>query len=227
MKPILFNTDMVRAILEDRKTVTRRCIKRTIIMCKERSETLIHDERYLFDFVLDAYINSHSRYKKGDILYVRETWNQLARVDEDGYTHYDELGYVYKADKTQPDLYDDDGIYLDDTHRKWKPSIHMPKEAARLFLRVTDVRVERLHDIDARELQKEGLNNYCCLHCAYEGMCKEFAEFGQCFYVHNFVYLWNSMIKKSELNQYGWDANPWVFVYEFEKISKKEAIREE
>lgn len=223
MKPILFNTEMVRAILEDRKTVTRRCIKRTIIMCKERSETLIHDERYLFDFVLDAYIDSHSRYKKGDILYVRETWNQLARVDEDGCTHYDKLFYVYKADKTQPDLYDDDGFYLDDTHRKWKSSIHMPKEAARLFLRVTDVRVERLQDITYDQMKKEGLE---CRVCAYLGCCDEFASARICNLKNRFIPLWNSTIEKSELDLYGWDANPWVFVYEFEKISKEEAIRE-
>lgn len=123
VRPILFNSDMVQAILEGSKTVTRRKIDTDIsnqfdvevdgrVICYIDPET---GDRYKPEELC--------RYHLGDILYVRETWNQLARVDENGYTHYNDLFYVYKADKNQPDLYDDNGFYLDDTERKWRPSI--------------------------------------------------------------------------------------------------------
>lgn len=112
MKPILFNTEMVRAILEDRKTVTRRIVKPPAL------------------------------YSIDDILYVRETWGDYSECTPGGVGYY-----LYRAD--YPDgakHYDFDGYKCD--LPRWRPSVHMPKEAARLFLRVTDVRVERLQDID-------------------------------------------------------------------------------
>lgn len=218
MKPILFNTEMVQAILERGKTVTRRCVKHEINVFEKNGETLVYDHRFLFDFALDAYVASQAKYKKGDVLYVRETWNQLAKVDKDGYTHYDDLFYVYKADKKQCDLYDDNGMHLDDTHRKWKPSIHMPKEAARLFLHVTNVRVERLQDMCLRDFINEGI------------VIREesFNDPENAYYQAKEVFhkIWNSTLKKDELDQYGWDANPYVWVYEFEVISKEEAMKE-
>ena len=87
----------------------------------------------------------------------------------------------------------------------WKPSIHMPKELARIFLKVTDVRVERLHDItkDYNNFNKEGIKEE---HGFRSEMHRDFIE------------LWNSIVKKQDLSQYGWEANPFVWVIEFKRM---------
>ena len=95
---------------------------------------------------------------------------------------------------------------------KWKPSIHMPKEAARIWLKVTNVRVERLQDITADSIRNEGLSSLA-VHCGdMEIALKEWEN------------LWNSTIKKSDLDRYGWDANPWVWVIEFERCEKPKGV---
>lgn len=211
MKPILFNTKMVQAILDGRKTVTRRCVKHEINVFEKNGETLVYDHRFLFDFALDAYIDSQARYKRGDILYVRETWG-----DYDGEASY----YLYKADYTEGQKgfwFEKEQIHWVELP-KWKPSIHMPKEAARIFLRVTDVRVERLQDMCLRDFINEGI------------VIREesFNDPENAYYQAKEVFhkIWNSTLKKDELDQYGWDANPYVWVYEFEVISKAEAMKE-
>ena len=84
----------------------------------------------------------------------------------------------------------------------------MPKEAARIFLKVTDVHVERLHEIDIEGIRNEGLSS-AAVHCGdMEIALKEWEI------------LWNSTIKKSDLDRYGWDANPWVLVIKFERCEK-------
>lgn len=170
--PVLFNTDMVLAILDGRKTVTRRIVKQ-------------HGEK-----------RTYSPYNPGDILYVRETWSEWTD------------GYVYKA-WTSP--FPQPGRYPD-KFMKWHPSIHMPKEAARIWLRVTDVRVERLQDMTGQDILKEGVN--CHVHPEahyFDGNQKMmFAE------------LWDSTVKKTDLDHYGWDADPWVWVIEFERCKKPE-----
>lgn len=217
MKPILFNTEMVQAILDGRKRVTRLCVKHEINVFEKNGETLVYDHRFLFDFVLDAYIKSQARYKKGDVLYVRETWG-----DYDGEASY----YLYKADYTEGQK----GFWFEKEHihwvelPKWKPSIQMPKEAARLFLRVTDVRIERLQDITTDQAIKEGawtMENACPFSIKHA-----LHETARTHAIAAFAYLWDSIIKKPELSIYGWDANPWVWVYEFEVISKEEAMKE-
>ncbi|WP_329808969.1 hypothetical protein [Enterocloster citroniae] len=208
VRPILFNGEMVRAILEGRKTVTRRAIKDT-------DESMYAGMCGLGPGLFDRNTGLRVKepyYRLGDILYVRETWNQLARVDENGYTHYNDLFYVYKADKNQPDLYDDNGFYLDDTERKWRPSIHMPKEATRIWLQVTDVRAERLHNLTNRDAKKEGVT----VETDNSGIAHRAA----------FMRLWDSTIKKSDIGTYGWDANPWVWVIEFERCEKPEEAEE-
>lgn len=211
MKPILFNTEMVQAILDGRKTVTRRCVKHEINVFEKNGETLVYDHRFLFDFALDAYIDSQARYKRGDILYVRETWG-----DYDGEASY----YLYKADYTEGQKgfwFEKEQIHWVELP-KWKPSIHMPKEAARIFLRVIDVRVERLQDMCLRDFINEGI------------VIREesFNDPENAYYQAKEVFhkIWNSTLKKDELDQYGWDASPYVWVYEFEVISKAEAIKE-
>lgn len=153
----------------------------------------------------------------GDILWVRETWTKLYWVDMEGYTHYDQPMYYYAADGT-PDiiLRDEDGFEEEDQRIRWRPSIHMPREAARIFLRVTDVRVERLQTIRLEDCVSEGAvkrpnitkRGDLVLHSRYR---KEFAD------------LWNSTVKAADRNRHGWDANPWVWVYTFKRIPKEDA----
>lgn len=189
MKPILFNTEMVRAILEGRKTVTRRVVKpqpkaalfpMPDLMCwpgcfANAEEPMVYRPPYKF----------------GDILWVRETWNG------DWCDHY-----IYKADGGSAKA----AGYA--AEPKWHPSIHMPKEAARLFLRVTDVRVEWLREIE--NIAAEGIT-----------MIPADNDRDPRFY---FIRLWDSTIKPADRARYGWEANPWVWVIEFERISKDEAL---
>jgi hypothetical protein len=97
----------------------------------------------------------------------------------------------------------------------------MPKEAARMWLRVTDVRVERLQEMKNEDFEKEGIENYCkkckalfseCDTCLNDGSMEE-----------DFIETWDSTIKKSDLDRYGWEANPYVFVIEFERCEKPES----
>lgn len=236
MKPILFNTDMVKAILEERKKVTRR-------IANISTETSCNDGTTNHEFVLDDFgkrnptgfvcrkcgfgvapPNSrvpcgHSlfrpRYWPGDILYVRETWTQLFYVDPSGYTHWDQPMYYYAADGT-PDtvLVDGDGFEEDDQRIRWKPSIHMPKKLARIFIRVTHIRLERLQEITADECPMEGV------WPLFAGLVGE----REVFYKGAFAKLWDSTIKPFYMSRYGWDANPWVWVIRFERCEKpKEA----
>lgn len=232
IKPILFNTEMVRAILDGRKTVTRRVIKPRYRDDEYGWTVCINSYTHLVDDV--AYTDgegacTHSMkppYQIGDILYVRETWRptvgKMHTMSRDGkrivYTSDDHNGYEYKAHCFGvSDFYFPDGFKESEDYEhmseitskgKWHPSIHMPKEAARIFLKVTDVKVERLQDISADEIRKEGLTSIA-VHCGdMEIASKEFAL------------LWNSTIKKQDLERYGWDANPWVWVIEFERIER-------
>lgn len=184
--PILFNMKMVRAILDGRKSCTRRIIKPQPQGYFEVSEELL----YIYD--TDGKQGKITPpYQPGDILYVRETFIQAA-------AHI----FWYKADD-KPWMSKD---------LLWKPSIHMPKEAARIWLKVTDVRVERLQDITGLSVQKEGIEvdpNECA---------SKFDFISELFLL--FQRLWDSTIKKSNLNHYGWDANPYVWVIEFERCEK-------
>ncbi|MCX4256521.1 MAG: hypothetical protein OSJ54_06295 [Oscillospiraceae bacterium] len=196
-----------------------------------------HDELVAIDLICDkeddtpcyALVNKLS-YKIGDILYIRETWCKYFHLEDDLVTPIDGTGqYYYRADGENPtpfntflvqrDGYDE---YLD--HPLWKPSIHMPKEAARIFLRVTDVRVERLQDIITEDyktplnINREGLISPCCQCTHHNGDCKDFIAQNSCKLLDEFINLWNSTVKKSDLDKYGWEANPWVWVIEFERV---------
>ncbi len=186
-KPILFNTDMVRAILDGRKTVTRRVVKPQPFAVKQDENAPCWYGHFVSEsgkVLLDK-----PPYHPGDILYVRETWTNMAFL---GYQH----AYKYKADQ-EPGML----RFAEDMKVKWHPSIHMPREAARIFLRVTDVRVERLQDMPPYGI-------------AFEGFRKQ----------KDFIALWDSTIKPADRVLYGWAANPWVWVIEFEKISREEAL---
>lgn len=199
-KPILFNTEMVRAILDGRKSCTRRVIKpqpygKCTYPLGFVTDSTEKKEVGCFGFGIDEYGGSiqyaKPSYQPGDILYVRETWKNAPN------------GYYYYEDWQRDDIAD---------VTKWKPSIHMPKEAARIWLKVTDVRVERLQEITEYGAKAEGAidnrgfihsldNEYYCIHTAKE----------------DFIRIWNSTVKKTDLDRYGWDANPYVFVIKFEQ----------
>lgn len=222
MKPILFNAEMVRAFLAGRKQVTRRVMKPQPADTDDCQHEMQTYDKMLPQFYkgdcscvcrkcgYGTLPNGESifqpPYRPGDILYVRETWAAWSRT-------YGAVPVLYyKADKNAPD-----GI-------KWRPSIHMPREAARIFLRVTDVRVERLQDITELDImEKEGVTvdfpqpkpSYMSL--AYtETRLKPAVR-------KSFADLWDSTIKPADHDLYGWDANPWVWVIELERISREEA----
>lgn len=199
MKPILFNAQMVRAILDGRKTQTRRVVKFPEGMTGRLPPSGATDYLYYPGGI------KYPQYQNGDILYVRETWTKLYYVDPDGYTHFDQPMYYYAADGT-PDitLRDADGFELEDQRIRWHPSIHMPREAARIFLRVSDVRVERLWDISSEDVYADG-TDYRLWAATRDA----------------FRRLWDSTIKKADRDRYGWDANPWVWVYTFKRCGKE------
>lgn len=213
LKPILFNTDMVRAILEGRKTCTRRVIKNLIVFNQEE-ETFSHKDKksdigYKVGLTKDEIVE-YAPYQAGDILWVRETWTKLCEVDANGFTQWDKEKIYYAADG-DPDieLVDEDGFLKEDRRIKWKPSIHMPKSLARIFLEVTSVRAERLQNITTEQILKEGV---------VQRFPKVNDRFTPDILRGGFIELWNSTIKRYERHKYGWKANPWVWVIEFKRL---------
>ncbi len=213
MKPILFNTEMVRATLDNRKTVTRRVVKPHNTRKAKRCEYLqgeglwFDDEINEFDkdthikdysisscwIGTEIYIQKYASYRPGDILYVRETWCQPA-------THT----FWYKADSSIQNVL-------------WRPSVSMPREAARIFLRVTDVRVERLQDISDKDLLREGEVPYICADGTFDRKNTK----------TSFLGMWDATLKPKDRALYGWAANPWVWVIEFERCEKPEDAQNE
>lgn len=203
MKPILFNTEMVRAILDGRKTVTRRVIRwdkvDNALSCPARRKNIEIPDDKIIERLCGA------PYCMADILYVRETWTILPVTPGDNFRPSGV--YYYKADgDMRPDRFRDNG---------WHPSIHMPKEAARIFLRVQDVHVERVQEITGAECVREGIPQ------------ESLKEVGEAFTLGQFADLWDSTVKPSDRALYGWDANPWVWVIDFERISRDEALKGE
>ena len=236
---------MVRAILDGRKTVTRRAVKYKYSNTEMKMRTDKYGTR-LIEIQKDIegethgknsdgstwhkllpYIEKEAPYKKGDILYVRETWAFILCIG---------CNRDYIRDGGPANCYDYQAVEYDDGNsisdgcflyrvdcRKperitWRPSIHMPKQAARIWLKVTDVRVERLQEITEEQALKEGAidnrgfihspgNEYNNIHSARE----------------HFKKIWASTIKKPDIDRYGWDANPWVWVIEFERCGKPES----
>ena len=201
--PILFNTEMVRAILDGRKTCTRR-------ICKDANEYTVPDMDFynadkrtyaVHNFIDREHTEQLSTAERtcsicpGDILYVRETWCGLP-VNEAGHFRGHPI-YYYRADGD---------LRPEGWGGAWHPSIHMPKEAARIWLRVTNVRVERLQDIGYMDCIHEGT--------PYKQIERDI--------IKGFLNLWDSTIKKSDLDRYGWYANPFVWVIEFERCEKPE-----
>lgn len=243
IKPILFNTEMVRAILDGRKTCTRR-------ICKDANEYTVPDMDFynadrrtyaVHNFADKEHMEQLSTAERtcpicpGDILYVRETWQcwrahryeatadirfraggddvrlQFANGNTDSINRLDYDTFVHK-------WFSHNG--------EWKPSLFMPKEAARIWLKVTDVRVERLHEITEDGALREGAQGIRCDHAGLgvygctDCMNTGWIEPPQV----EFMQIWDSTIKKSDFDRYGWDANPWVWVIEFERCEKPKGV---
>lgn len=207
MKPVLFNTEMVIANMEGRKSATRRIIK------PQPVGEVYHFTGYKTDYWAEEKIDENGirmcklkvPYQPGDVLYVRETWrvrnvygdfkygNRTAEIEF-------KAGGEYVYMRVQEDVING---------RRWCPSIHMPKEAARLFLKVTSVKAQRLQDI------------LCCPgEIAKEGIPYENAEDWESAAMR-FEELWNGTIKPADQSKYGWDANPWVWAIEYERYFPK------
>ena len=175
-KPILFSTQMVEAILSGRKTMTRRVI---------RPQPSKYDTEKIVNW--NEVIYPTPKFLKGDILWVRETFTY------DSYFQDNSEIIIYKAD---------DPNYPLNSGQKWKPSIFMPKEACRIFLKITDIKVERLQDISEEDAIKEGV---------------KIDYIGSYRHCYGFVDLW-----KSINGEQSWIDNPFVWVISFERIEKPE-----
>lgn len=216
IKPILFNTEMVKSILDERKTVTRRIIKPQQLRVLDSQYHREHPK--VSDKVLIEKL-CEPPYKHGDYLYVRETWgikqinNCYANSGETcPYKSCEDANgacfpsiYIYKASDCLPN------------GSKWRPSIHMPKKASRIFLRVKDVRAERLQEIDNEGALQEGVDGRCSepTDGALSDCQKDYD-----FSVERFMTVWDSTVKPKDRDKYGWNANPWVWVIEFERCEK-------
>lgn len=230
IKPILFNTDMVRAIMDGRKTCTRRIVKDGIPDDEMWGYTAFTPKGYIScrGVYADGYGEGFYKlpYQPGDLLYVRETWQYLYELDGNEQAIEDTGKYYYAATDTIPfDTYvDENGVKHD--HAPWRPSIHMPKEAARIWLKVTDVRVERLQSITVEGAIREGAEGEKCHHTNAGAFgCTDCMNTGWIVPPQiEFMQIWDSTIKKSDLDRYGWDANPWVWVIEFERCEKPQEV---
>jgi hypothetical protein len=199
--PILFSTEMVNAILEGRKTQTRRVVKfdnyLPSLTHKHNSKMTVRGfEVYDGNNELEGnLIFRHGNV--GDILWVRETFHKYSSEQKG-------VIYSYKANHK-----------LIENAKIWKPSIHMPKEACRIFLRVTSVKVERLKDISRIDAIAEGVDFVhgvsTKIYYNYESL-----EFG-CTPKESFLTLWEKINGNESVN-----SNPYVWVIEFEKIDKPE-----
>ena len=235
-KPILFNTEMVRAILEGRKTVTRR-------ICKDGNAYTVPDMGF-FDsekrtYAIHNYCDKSCTYEfkistaerkcpicPEDVLYVRETWN-ICNMDIEQPC----ITFIYKASepeseyantvKVAQEVYEKYADKMCEKNPEWRPSIHMPKDAVRIFLKVKSVRVERLQECGkgwCLDIENEGVVTpqdpilYVSDDAYHDSLREEFRK------------LWNSTINKADIDAYGWDANPYVWVIEFERIQPEKEV---
>jgi hypothetical protein len=206
MKPILFSTPMVEAILAGRKTMTRRVVKlkhtnghEVKSIQKDGSGTgwVAWSLREVSAEETARLYPGEEGFKcpygnPGDLLWVRETWQyvDLGPGDENN-------GYVYKASENGQAWAENDESW------KWRPSLFMPRDACRLFLKITNVRIEKLQAISWQDIISEGIETE---YSGIEGIQDLEAKLEN---------LWQKINGKES-----WDANPWVWVIEFEPTEK-------
>lgn len=221
IKPILFSTPMVQAILEGRKAQTRRVFnpqpptdasfidlydKMVVTAIDHHGNEYPKDVEGLYSTFehdgLPQFPVFKAAYMPGDILWVRETWRMgdFSFIDGDW-----SASVQYKDGAIGARLHN----LTEDERLGWRPSIHMPKAAARIFLRVTDVRAERLNEISEEDAIREG----CARGDRYAGERSTPAQTAK----QSFMWLWNMLNDK---RGYSWCSNAWVWVYTFESCEK-------
>ncbi|GKI46700.1 hypothetical protein NUBL22018_35620 [Klebsiella variicola] len=193
---MIFNAEMVRAILDGRKTQTRRPIKWKQTRFTEIGERedgskwpWSEDAEHACDFWHPCPFGA-----VGDRIWVRETW---ARYNIDQNSH----DIAYRA--TTPEDWPEEG--------RWRPSIHMPRWASRILLEITNLRVERLNAISEEDARAEGIIDGGCLNCGEPEPCG--CANPEPDATDAFAYLWQSIY-----GQENWNANPWVWVIEFKRV---------
>ncbi|MFZ4569719.1 MAG: hypothetical protein ACOYM0_01155 [Bacteroidales bacterium] len=217
-KPIIFSTPMVQAILKGRKTMTRRVIKYK----KEITDPQIGWTTFTPDGMFSVRgIHSSGEfgesffnmpYKKGDVLWVRETFAPIVIEDYAG-DGKDKYTWFYRADPDSDELLNN----MEDC--TWKPSIYMPRVACRIFLEITGVRIQKLQNIKSLDAINEGIEPVKYISetggPGYRGYKCYFKDngFPMVDPVASFGSLWAS-INGIE----SWQANPWVWVIEFKKL---------
>ena len=229
-KPILFNTAMVRAILAGHKTQTRRAIK------PQYAQNPVGANSPLDMYARDE-LACFAPYCVGDTLWVRETWrkqdcNECPAPDypcalEHCPCLFGNCTYIYAADRHDEQPVPDSPLNLYEDMR-WRPSIHMPKDAARIFLRVTGVRAERLTEITDSDIFAEGIREFTKDEKIYKYAPADgegdylMWQWSECPRTPQdaFGMLWDNTVKAADREIYGYDANPWVWAYTFERIDK-------
>lgn len=201
---MIFNGEMVRAILDGRKTQTRRIVSDRHLNLIDVGSQI--GECYPLECGIDhqnsqSYYREHCPFgKPGDRIWVRETYQgplfdyeHMESYLEDSSKFEKPDFCVYRADgKPAPEFYDAD----DNLHCGWRPSIHMPRWASRILLEITDVRVEQLNEISEEDARSEGISG---------SSARDLKE--------AYAALWRSIYGSDS-----WCANPWVWVIEFKRI---------
>ncbi|CAH3872561.1 hypothetical protein ABK836_20115 [Enterobacter hormaechei] len=214
---MIFNSEMVRAILDGRKTQTRRIIKDCTVGRDPISKFIQVGKKFIGCYPEDVpeLIRECCPYGvPGDRIWVRETFQgplfdfeQMEAYQEDSSKFKKPEFCVYKADgKPAPEFFDAD----DNLHCGWRPSIHMPRWASRITLEITGVRVEQLKSISEEEARSEGVARL------REGFWKHYQPGWtqhQLSARGSFATLWDSIYGFGD-----WDRNPWVWVVEFKRI---------
>lgn len=231
-KPILFNTDMVKAILDGKKTFTRRIIKnkysnadiewfenkygrRLVYMQNDAPKDIIHEDGSRTCH-LKACEDIKKPYEVGDILYVRETWCDTSKDLKDNATL--EIGnckYIFKVDDNG-----EDQPLVEMDIKRWRPSIHMPKEAARIFLKVKNVTAQRIQEMEHKDFISEGIREYTKDRKLFKYSANEELYKWRDMPLtakEAFKDLWDSTIPRGQFVNL-WESNPWVWVIEFEKL---------